>query len=260
MKVTDQMNRIVTLSNNTERIVSLVPSQTELLVDLGLENKLVGVTKFCIHPKGLKQKKTIIGGTKNFDFEKIKELNPDLIIGNKEENYQEGIEEPEKQFPVWMSDIYNLTDAKTMIQEIGKITNTKEKSIEIVNQIKQEETKLNDSDSKNALYFIWRNPYMVAGSNNYINEMLRLNGYLNLCNSSDYSRYPELTEDEIKNINPETILLSSEPFPFKEKHVEELKQLLPNTEIKIVDGELYSWYGSRIIKALKLFNTNGNRN
>ena len=260
MKVTDQMNRIITIPINTERIVSLVPSQTELLVDLGLENKLVGVTKFCIHPKGLKQKKTIIGGTKKFDFEKIKELNPDLIIGNKEENYQEGIEELEKQFPVWMSDIYNLTDAKTMIQEIGKITNTKEKSIEIVNQIKQEETKLNDSDSKNALYFIWRNPYMVAGSNNYINEMLKLNGYLNLCNSSDYSRYPKLTEDEIKNINPETILLSSEPFPFKEKHVEELKQLLPNTEIKIVDGELYSWYGSRIIKALKLFNTNGNRN
>lgn len=260
MQVTDQMNRIVNLSHNCQRIVSLVPSQTELLIDLGLEDKLVGVTKFCIHPDGLKQRKTIIGGTKNFDFEKIASLKPDLIIGNKEENYKEGIESLEKHFPVWMSDIYNLEDAKTMIQEVGKITDTSDKSKEIIHQIEQEESQLNHIEYKNALYFIWRNPYMVAGSNNYINEMLRLNGYKNLCNSSDFVRYPEVTEEEIIQINPETILLSSEPFPFKQKHVEELKKLLPKTEIKIVDGELYSWYGSRIIKALKLFNTNGNRN
>ena len=260
MQVTDQMNRIVNLSQNCERIVSLVPSQTELLVDLGLEDKLVGVTKFCIHPTRLKQRKTIIGGTKSFDFEKIRVLEPDLILGNKEENYKEGIESLEKDFPVWMSDIYNLADAKTMIREIGKITQTTEESNRVISEIENEESQLNHIEYKNALYFIWRNPYMMAGSNNYINEMLRLNGYKNLCNSSEFVRYPELTAEQITQINPETILLSSEPFPFKQKHVEELKKLLPKTEIKIVDGELYSWYGSRIIKALKLFNTKRNRN
>ena len=95
---------------------------------------------------------------------------------------------------------------------------------------------------------------MVAGSNNYINEMMNLNGYENICNKKEYSRYPELTKEEIIRINPDEILLSSEPFPFKEKHIEEFKALLPNCKIKIVDGELYSWYGSRIITAFTTFN------
>ncbi len=260
MNVIDQMNRSVSLPIRCDRIVSLVPSQTELLVDLGLEEKIVGVTKFCVHPKGLKQNKTIIGGTKNFNFDKIRSLKPDLILGNKEENYKEGIDELAKDFAVWMSDIYNLNDAKIMIGEVGRITKTTKKSDQIIREIEQLEVKLKTGKAKEALYFIWKNPYMVAGNNNYINEMLRLDGYTNLCNSSAYSRYPELTENEIIELNPETILLSSEPFPFKEKQVKELKKLLPQTEIKIVDGELYSWYGSRIIKALKLFNANGRSN
>lgn len=259
MKVTDQMNRMVEIPDDCQRIISLVPSQTELLIDLGLKDKLIGVTKFCIHPKGIKDSKTIIGGTKNFKIDLIRKLNPDLIIGNKEENYQEGIEELEKEFPLWMSDIYNLADAKDMIKQIGIITNSKKNSTTIVEMIEKEESQLAPILPKTALYFIWKKPYMVAGSNNYINEMLRLNGYHNLCNSAFYSRYPELSEKEMIEMNPETILLSSEPYPFKEKDVKVLQKILPQTEIKIVDGELYSWYGSRIIKALKLFNTDGNR-
>ena len=128
MKVTDQLNRTVSIPKNPKRIISLVPSQTELLVDLGLADRIVGVTKFCIHPKGLKQEKTIIGGTKNFNFEKIKALKPDLIIGNKEENYKEGIEKLEQDFPIWMSDIYTIWDALDMILSIGKITDSEEKA------------------------------------------------------------------------------------------------------------------------------------
>ncbi len=257
MKVTDQLNRTIEIPDSCKRIVSLVPSQTELLVDLGLEDRLVGVTKFCIHPKGLKQAKTVIGGTKNFNFDKIKALNPDLIIGNKEENYKEGIEELTKDYAVWMSDIFTIDDAQNMISSIGEITNTKQKADELNKLISIELSTLNSkiSTQKKALYFIWKNPYMVAGSNNYINEMLLLDGYQNLCNSSDFTRYPELTENQIKEIAPEEILLSSEPFPFKEKHIAEIQQLAPNAVIKIVDGELYSWYGSRLIKALRHFNS-----
>ncbi len=260
MKVTDQMNRRIKIPDTIQRIVSLVPSQTELLVDLGLEDKIIGITKFCIHPKGLKQTKTIIGGTKNFHFDRIKQLKPDLIIGNKEENYKEGIKELEKDFPVWMSDILTIEDATNMIAQIGLITQTELKAKILVENIRIEVNKLKAKINpvKKVLYFIWKNPYMVAGSNNYINEILRLNGFENLCNTDEYSRYPEITSEEIKSLNPEVVLLSSEPFPFKENHIEEFKNLLPNTEIKIVDGELYSWYGSRLLVALKTFNEYGN--
>jgi len=257
MKVTDQLNRTVSIPKNPKRIISLVPSQTELLVDLGLADRIVGVTKFCIHPKGLKQKKTIIGGTKNFNFEKIKALKPDLIIGNKEENYKEGIEKLEQDFPIWMSDIYTIWDALDMILSIGKITDSEEKANHLWKEINNKRNLLLEQNrvKQKALYLIWKNPYMTAGNNNYINEMMSLNGYSNLCNSKEYTRYPELNEEQIKKLNPEIILLSSEPFPFKEKHIIELSKLVPNATIELVDGELYSWYGSRIIKALDSFNT-----
>ena len=256
MKVTDQLKRIITIPQFPDRIVSLVPSQTELLVDLGLGDKIVGVTKFCIHPKGFKDKKIIIGGTKNFNFEKINTLNPDLIIGNKEENYKEGIEKLEEDYPVWMSDIFTVWDALDMILSLGKITNSKEKANFIWKEINNKRNLLLEKNKakKKALYLIWKNPYMSAGTNNYINEMMELNGYTNVCNTPGYSRYPELTEEQLIELNPDTILLSSEPFPFKEKHITELNKILPNACIQLVDGELYSWYGSRIIKALDTFN------
>ncbi len=122
MKYMDQMKREVWLEKTPEKIVSLVPSLTELLVDLGLKDKLVGVTKFCVHPKGIKKEKTIIGGTKNFNIEKIKAIQPDLIIGNKEENDKEGVEELAKYFPVWVSDGSDFGDALVMIKSIGEIT------------------------------------------------------------------------------------------------------------------------------------------
>ncbi|WP_349630857.1 helical backbone metal receptor [Aquiflexum sp. TKW24L] len=130
----DQLNRTISLPNPPKRIVSLVPSQTELLVDLGLRERIVGITKFCIHPKGLKKEKMIIGGTKNFYFDKIESLQPDLIIGNKEENYKEGIEKLAEKYPVWMSDIYTLEDAYRMILGIGELTDTSIKAIQISDQ------------------------------------------------------------------------------------------------------------------------------
>src|SRR5690554_1416410 len=135
MRVIDQMNRQVDVPAFPERIVSLVPSQTELLVDLGLSDRIVWVTKFCVHHRGFKEKKSISGGTKYFHFEKINALQPDLIIGNNEENYKEGIEQLASLYPVWVSDIYNLEDALQMMKEMGELTGTAEKCSEIVDAV-----------------------------------------------------------------------------------------------------------------------------
>src|SRR5690606_6735162 len=120
---TDQIGTTITLHKIPERIVSIVPSQTELLFDLGLEEKIVGITKFCVHPYHFKATKTLVGGTKKVHYEKIRLLNPDIIIANKEENTQEIVEELQKIAPVWTSDIKTLDDNKAMISEFGKMFN-----------------------------------------------------------------------------------------------------------------------------------------
>jgi ABC-type Fe3+-hydroxamate transport system substrate-binding protein len=239
---TDQLHRKVKIPKNPQRIISLVPSQTELLVDLGLKDRLLGVTKFCVHPKGLNKEKTIIGGTKNFHFDKIDSLKPDLIIGNKEENYQEGIEQLFGKYPVWLSDIFNLEDAFQMMLGIGEITETKDNAIDLVQMIRGDMGFISTRKGT-AVYLIWKDPLMAAGSSTFINDMLQRAGFENLV---DETRYPELTSDELREIAPDYLLLSSEPYPFKQKHIDEFAELLPDSKILLVDGEMFSWYGSRM--------------
>jgi ABC-type Fe3+-hydroxamate transport system substrate-binding protein len=247
----DQLNQTIFLPNPPKRIVSLVPSQTELLVDLGLGDRIVGVTKFCIHPKGLKKEKTVIGGTKNFHIDKIESLQPDLIIGNKEENYKEGIERLATKYPVWMSDIYTLEDAYKMILRIGELTDTFLKANQIISQIKNELEK-EFQFKGSAVYMIWKDPLIAVGSNTFIDSMLVKAGFQNLINQA---RYPEIDLEELVHVNPDYLLLSSEPFPFKEKHIAFFQERLPKTKIQIVDGEMFSWYGSRLFFAGKYFST-----
>jgi ABC-type Fe3+-hydroxamate transport system substrate-binding protein len=249
MNFTDQLNRTIFLPHPPKRIISLVPSQTELLVDLGLEDRIVGVTKFCVHPADLRKKKTIVGGTKNYRFDVIDSLQPDLIIGNKEENDQVGIEKLASKYPVWMSDILTVEDSLRMILELGKITDTLMKAEEIVNQLKVD---LNTPVPYRgtAVYLIWNDPIMVAGQDTFINEMLLIAGFKNLIETS---RYPEIVSGDLQALDPDYLLLSSEPFPFKEKHLSLFKILLPNASVRIVDGELFSWYGTRLLKTLPYF-------
>lgn len=242
----DQMGNQVKISIPPQRIVSLVPSQTELLADLGLNDSVVGITKFCIHPENWRKAKTIIGGTKNFDFERIRSLQPDLIIGNKEENYPEGIKTLTAQFPVWMNDIITLSDALSMIRKVGQITNTSFKAEKIADDIESSFSNLIKLPSLKTLYLIWKSPWMAAAPGTFIDEMMRLCGLENCFNKQ--TRYPELNTEQIQRLNPELILLSSEPYPFKEKHIEELQVLCPNSKILLVDGEMFSWYGSRLLK------------
>lgn len=231
---------------NPTRIVSLVPSQTELLADLGLEERVVGITKFCIHPENWRKTKTIIGGTKKFDIDLIRSLQPDLIIANKEENYQEGIQTLSAQYPVWMSDIITLTDALSMIRKVGDITNTSFRAEKIVADIDSSFSKLNKLSALKTLYLIWKGPWMAAAPGTFIDEMMRLSGLENCFTKQ--TRYPELNTEQLIRLNPELILLSSEPYPFKDKHIVELQQLCPAAKILLVDGEMFSWYGSRLLK------------
>lgn len=227
-----------------KRIVSLVPSQTELLYYLEVEDEVKGITKFCVHPEHWLKTKTVIGGTKNLNLQKIFELNPDLIIGNKEENALEQITELQQNFQVYMSDIYTLTDALKMIADIGVLLQKENKANDLVTEIKNSFDKILKLNST-ALYLIWGNPYMAAGRNTFIGNMMEHAGFENIL-SDKTLRYPELSWQEMAALNPEYILLSSEPFPFKTKHEEEIKKMLPKAKIIHVDGEMFSWYGSRL--------------
>jgi ABC-type Fe3+-hydroxamate transport system substrate-binding protein len=241
---TDQLANQISIPNPPQRIISLVPSQTELLADLGLEDRVVGITKFCVHPGGWRNTKTIVGGTKNFRFDVIESLNPDLIIGNKEENYREGIEKLQLTYPVWMSDIVTVQDALSMIQQLGELTDTTARATEITNQIVNEFAALVKLPPLRTLYLIWKNPWMGAAPGTFIHELISVSGLKNCLEG--FSRYPEISEEDIRKLNPELILLSSEPYPFQQKHVAELRQICPKSNIILVDGEMFSWYGSRL--------------
>jgi len=228
-----------------QRIVSLVPSQTELLFDLGLGARVVGVTKFCIHPREARQQATVVGGTKNFDFEKIAALQPDLILGNKEENYREGIEQLAEHYPVWLSDISTLDEALHMIRQVGVLTAAQAKAEALATEITDSFANLAPTTLPiSVAYFIWRKPYMVAASGTFINDMLGRAGFRNAFAAQ--GRYPEITREQLVAAAPQVIFLSSEPYPFKEKHLAEFAEICPRAAIRIVDGELFSWYGSRL--------------
>lgn len=256
MQYTDQLGRKIELPSSPKRIISLVPSQTELLYDLGLRDEVVGITKFCIHPDEWFRNKTRVGGTKKLNFEVIKELQPDLIIGNKEENDKEQIEQLMCNHTVWMSDIYTLKDALEMINRIGAITNKQQEALflklNIEAAFRQLETLRQNSTLKTAAYFIWKGPWMAAGSNTFIDDMLTRCGLTNVF-AGNHSRYPDISAEQLAKANPEVIFLSSEPYPFKEKHIEEFQSICPSAKIMIVDGEMFSWYGSRLLKAAPYF-------
>jgi ABC-type Fe3+-hydroxamate transport system substrate-binding protein len=249
----DQLGRPVVLDKEPLRIISLVPSQTELLYDLGLNDEVIGITQFCVHPETWYRSKTRIGGTKKLDLEKIKALKPDLIIANKEENLKNEIELLSGDFPVWTSDVRKLEDALEMIVSIGEITNTVSRADEIQKKIRENFTRLNPLESRpRTAYMVWRKPYMAAGQDTFINDMLGYAGFQNIC-SNLMPRYPYFQPSDFETLNCEILLLSSEPFPFTEKHVKEFQSFFPDMQIHLVDGEMFSWYGSRLIKAPAYF-------
>lgn len=240
------LGRAVPVSGNPARIVSVVPSQTELLFSLGLEEEIVGVTKFCVHPRTMVERKQKVGGTKRLWLQTIMDLNPDIVIANKEENTQEDIEVLSKNFPVWVSDIYNLDDALYMIREVGSITGRKEEAARLAEDIEKEFGRLLlvGRRRKSVLYLIWKGPYMTIGSDTFIHDMLDRAGFDNVM--AGEKRYPEIDEQQIRELKPDFIFLSTEPYPFKKVHALELQKHCVTSKVVGVDGEFFSWYGSRL--------------
>ncbi|MEG0926245.1 ABC transporter substrate-binding protein [Chryseobacterium sp.] len=232
------------------KIVSLVPSITEALFDLGLtENEIVGRTKFCIHPQDKVKNVAVIGGTKNINIDKIKALQPDLILANKEENIKEQVEALMDDFKVTVTNVETIEDNYYLLKNLGKLLGKEERAqvfnlkiYEILHQAKLE-------TPVKAAYLIWKNPYMTIGADTFINRILTEIGFENIF--KDKTRYPEIKTEDLADAD--VIMLSSEPFPFKEKHIEELQAFYPDKKIMIVDGEAFSWYGTHIAKCENYF-------
>lgn len=233
-----------------QRIISLVPSITELLYDLGLDEEVVGITRFCVAPPTWFSSKPRIGGTKNLHLQEIAALHPTLIIANKEENIKEQVEALQEKFQVLLTDVATLGDAVDMIAQIGQLTLTAAKAAEIITSIEngfRELEQTNKATPVKAAYIIWQNPVMTVGKDTFIHHLMEYAGFSNAFAAS--SRYPVVDENTIANPDIDYILLSSEPYPFKEKHLAEWQQKYPDKKIMLVDGTLFSWYGSRLMKS-----------
>jgi ABC-type Fe3+-hydroxamate transport system substrate-binding protein len=241
----DQTGQKLIFDREIHRIVSLVPSLTETLADIGMTNRISGITKFCVHPSGLKKLVKVIGGTKNPRIKEILSLNPDLVIANKEENRLEDIQQLKLHTQVYVTDIRNFSDVIDFINDMSVIisTNYAHKLVENIQKINTPDTQTIIS----VCYLIWKEPFMSVGHDTFIHFMLERYRFRNIL--SHQSRYPETNIEEIKRLQPQVILLSSEPYPFKETHQRELQALIPNSRVILVDGEMFSWYGSRIILA-----------
>lgn len=240
------------LTRVPERIISLVPSQTELLHYFNLDKETIGITKFCVHPADWFKTKTKIGGTKTIKIDAVKKLQPHLIIANKEENLKEQVEQLAEDYPVWLTDVNNLADALQMIEDIGRLTQKSAEATDLINKIKINfagTTHL--ANSLRTAYLIWQKPYMTIGGDTFINDMLACCGFENIF--ANQKRYPQINIEELQAANCQLLLLSSEPYPFKQKHIEELAAQLPDTKIILVDGEMFSWYGSRLLMSPAYF-------
>jgi ABC-type Fe3+-hydroxamate transport system substrate-binding protein len=256
----DQLGNSFVFEKPLKRIVSLVPSQTELLCDLGLEGRLVGITKFCVHPYHLKSTKTIVGGTKQVKFDKIAELKPDIIIANKEENTPEIVAGLESICPVWVTDIVTVEDNFKMISDFGQLFNCRTESQKWIDKIgfayREFQQFVEEIPEQKVAYFIWKNPYMAVGENNFVNEMLKLNHFKNIYDGNPRTpgRYPEVIIQKLRiQGDPDIVFLSSEPYPFKDEDAFEIGRFTHHAKVVFVDGEMFSWYGSRLVKAFSYF-------
>lgn len=250
----DQLERKIELRDVPRRIVSLCPSLTETLYALGLDKEVVGRTRFCIHPGDRVKQAVRVGGTKEIKFDRLHQLQPDLIIAEKEENTREMVAELDQHYPVWVANVKDESSALEMILSLGKLTGKTKEGTALTNRIVASWKDLPQiTQSSKALYFIWQNPIMSVGAGTFIDAVLGRLGFENILSSLGKDRYPTLEPSEIAGLNPDYILLSSEPYPFEEKHIAYFQSLCPHAKVMCVDGEMFSWYGSRMELAAPYF-------
>ncbi len=244
------------------RIVSVVPSITETLCRFGLQDEIVGCTSFCVEPLSLRRTAASIGGTKDASIEKIAALEPSHILVNSEENTAEFIATAKKYaslkniklietFPL------NAQDSIAMVLQLAETFSFQAKAADWAQQTNTELQKTialaKLLENRNYAYFIWREPWMVAGNRSYISNMLSLLGLKNIFQTGDspHERYPAVSETDAKFASCRYIFFSSEPFPFRERHMDEFLSLSNSKAMCMkVDGQALSWYGSRTLQGL----------
>jgi ABC-type Fe3+-hydroxamate transport system substrate-binding protein len=235
-----------------QKIVSLVPSLTELIIDFGLKDQLIGRTRFCVNPEDEVEDIPIMGGTKNPRLDKIRKANPDYIIANKEENRPQDIKTLMDDFEVNVTEIQTIKDALITIHELGQILEVADTAPKLITDIQQRLEERPDEAPLRTAYLIWKDPWMTVGYDTYIHDVM---SHWNLSNVfSEKSRYPEFELDDLKDYNPDLILLSSEPYPFKEKHIAQIEESYPAARVLLVEGQWFSWYGSRMKHAFGRLN------
>ena len=253
-QITDDLGRTVRYESPPRRIISLCPSITETLLELGMDGRVVGRTRYCIHPANKRMGVQRIGGTKKLQFDEIDALEPDLIIAEREENNREDIERLEKKYPVYVADVVDFSSALRMLGRLGALCGEPLAAEQLNEKIL---LKFNDLEKLKGLrrcaYLIWRKPWMAAGQGTYINSILKKCGLDNYF-ADRPSRYPVLSVQDLQHSEIDLILLSSEPYPFHERHMDEIRVLQPRAEILLVDGEMFSWYGARMLRAADYLN------
>lgn len=246
---TDVRGRTITVSDAPERIVSLVPSQTELLADLGLQQSVAGITRFCERPDHWRDEKTVVGGTKQVQMEVLRDLRPDLIIANREENERTDVQALDELAPTYVTDVTSVSDALDMIRTVGTLTGRDRRAGALADRIARQFDELPDFQPLSAVYLIWREPFMTVGGDTFIHDMMGHGGFENLYGTD--TRYPELTLDDLADVEPDVVLCASEPFPFhqKDRFTADIRDAAGDGSVRVVDGQVFSWYGSRLLDA-----------
>lgn len=259
----DQLGREHKFDETPKRIVSLVPSVTETLFDLGLEDQLIGITTACTHPYQLQVTKETIGETKNVAIEQVKLLHPDIIIANIEENTLEQIEQLKDICPVWLTHVRTMDQNIQLIEVLGQLFNKRIEARKWIDKIQFGLRDLMDFVSgkpeHKVAYFVGRDPFIVAGEGTLIQEFLTLNQFENVY-ASRIAPYPEI---ELKKIriegDPEVVFLPTIPYPFKEEDAFEIGRFTHHGKTVFVDGEMFTWYGTHVCKAFEYFKQIHNR-
>lgn len=233
------------------RIISLVPSITELLHYLGLNDETVGITKFCVHPEEWYQTKPRVGGTKNVNIPAVKALHPTLIIASKEENIKEQVNELSLFSEILLTDVSHFDDALQMIGTIGTLTGRTHFANRLISRIQELFENTGLYEPVTATYLIWKSPWMTVGRDTFISSMMKKAGFRNI--TDQQTRYPEITLQKLREMQPQYVFLSSEPYPFKEEDVAIVQEQLPHSKVMLVNGEMFSWYGSRMLHAAGYF-------
>lgn len=233
------------------RIVSLVPSLTHMICDFGLREMVVASTNFCVKPAGLQRSAKVIGGTKDPDISAIRALHPTHILVNEEENKPEHIAMCHDICPTLVTFPRHPAEVPAMLREVGNFLGAPVVAERFATQLERALSRPLPLEMRRSLYFVWRDPYMVAGPDTYISSMMKYGGYLNVAPDND--RYPSMILADAAALDPEVILLSTEPYPFRQRDADRLTAEWPGRVPKIlkIDGQLMSWYGTLTIEAIE---------